>query len=185
MLSNQFKSKKTFLAPLNIVRQHSRAFLIGTIIPSVFGLFLGETVMAAQFNALQPILAGMTLITVEIFGVFLVDFPMSVIAGCIIARKSGMSKSKYGVIAGASFLTVFLVIVALMGILHNFTTYFDIFGLGNSVILAAQTAVQQFGFHLGIMMVMLLVFDYFLCMLGGILGFNIVQLFYPSNLKES
>ncbi len=141
--------------------------------------------MAAQFNALQPILAGLTLITVEIFGVFLADFPMSVTAGCIIARKTGEFKPKYGAVVGSSFLTVFLVMVALIGILHNFTTYFDVFGLGNSVILTAQTAVEQFGFYLGVIMVMLLVSDYFLCMLGGIPGFKIAQLFCHSNLNES
>jgi len=63
-----------------------------------------------------------------------------------------------------------------MGFLHNLTTFFDVFGLGDAVILALQTAWQQFGFLRGLMMFMFLVFDYFLCMLGGILGFKIVQL---------
>lgn len=176
--------KKQFVNPLTIIREHRTAFLVGTIIPSFFGLFLGETLLAVQFYAMQPILAGMTFLTVEVFGVLMIDFPMSVIAGCIIAKKTGISESRYGAIAGASFLTVFLIIVAFMGILHNFTTFFDIFGLGNAVIFAEQTALQQFGFHLGLMMFMLIVSDYFICMLGGILGFNIIQLIYPSNSRK-
>jgi|GEM_PF-2630153 len=182
---NYLMTNKSFVNPLNIIREHKTAFLVGAIIPSIFGLFLGETVMAVQFKALQPILAGMTFLTVEILGVFLIDFPMSVIAGCIIAKKTDISKSKYGIIAGAVFLTTFIIIVGIMGILHNFTTIFDVFGLGNAVILAAQTALQQFGFHLGVMVVMFMVFDYFLCMLGGILGFKIIQLVYPSDSKKT
>lgn len=174
---------KPFLTPLNIIYQHKTTFLVGTFIPGIFGLFLAEIIMAAQFNALQPILGSMTFLTVEIFGIFLVDFPMSVLAGCIIARKTGISESRYGALAGASFMTVFIMLVASMGILHTFITYFDVFGLGNAVILAAQTAFQQFGLHLVVMIAMLIVFDYFLCMLGGIIGFIIIQLFYPSNSK--
>jgi hypothetical protein len=170
---------------LNIISRYKTAFLVGTIIPSIIGIFLAEFIMAAQFDALQPILAGMTLFIVEILGVFLVDFPMSVLAGCIISRKTGLSESKYGNLAGTSFLTVFIIIVGLMGILHNFTTVFDVFGLGNAVILAAQAAFQQFGVKLVVMIVMLLIFDYFLCMLGGTLGFNILNLVYPSNYKKS
>lgn len=167
---------KLVLSSLEFIQEHKNAFLLGTIIPVLFGLFLGEVVISVMFHALQPILAGTTLVTVETLGAILVDFPLSVVAGIIIAKKIGTTESKYGVLTGAVFLTVFIVIVLCMGILHNFTTFFDVYGLGNAVILAVQTAWQQFGFHLGVMMFMFLVFDYFLCMLGGILGFKIVQL---------
>lgn len=168
--------KKTVLSSLEFIQEHRNAFLLGTIIPVLFGLFLGETVISAMFHALQPILAGMTLITVETLGAIFVDFPLSVVVGVIIAKKIGTTESKYGVLTGTIFLTVFIIIVLCMGLLHNVTTFFDVFGLGDAVILAVQTAWRQFGFHLGVMMFMFLVFDYFLCMLGGILGFKIVQL---------
>lgn len=167
---------KLVLSSLEFIQEHKNAFLLGIIIPVLFGLFLGETVISVMFHALQPILAGTTLVTVETMGAILVDFPLSVVAGIIIAKKIGTTESKYGVLTGAVFLTVFIVIVLCMGILHNFTTFFDVYGLGNAVILAVQTAWQQFGFHLGVMMFMFLIFDYFLCMLGGMLGFKIVQL---------
>lgn len=170
---------KSVSGSLDFIQEHRNAFLLGTIIPALFGLLLGETVISVMFHALQPILAGMTLLTVETLGAILVDFPLSVVAGIIIAKKIGnqeSTESKYGVMTGAIFLTVFIVIVLCMGLLHNFTTFFDVFGLGNAVILAAQTAWQQFGFHLGVMLFMFLVFDYFLCMIGGMLGFKIVQL---------
>ncbi len=167
---------KSVISSLEFIREHRNAFLLGTIIPALFGLFLGEAVISVMFHALQPILAGMTLITVETLGAILVDFPLSVVSGVIIAKIIGTNKSKYGVLTGAIFLTVFIVIVLCMGLLHNLTTLFDVFGLGNAVILAIQTAWQQFGFHLGLLMFMFLIFDYFLCMLGGILGFKIVQL---------
>lgn len=89
MHKGYIEAKKSFLRSLNIISNHKTAFLGGTIIPSILGIFLAEIIMAAPFNALQPIMAGTTLITVEIFGVFLVDFPMSVVAGCIIAKKQG------------------------------------------------------------------------------------------------
>jgi hypothetical protein len=40
----------------DILHKHRKAFLIGTFIPGIVGLFLAEAVMAIQFNALQPIL---------------------------------------------------------------------------------------------------------------------------------
>ncbi len=82
-------TKKTLFRPWDIIRKHRTAFLIGTLFPGFVGLFLAETVMAVQFKALQPILGGMTFLTVEALGAWLVDFPLSVLAGCIIARKTG------------------------------------------------------------------------------------------------
>lgn len=178
--------KKTSASFWNIIREHRTAFLVGGVIPSVFGFFLAETVMAIQFSAMQPILGGMTFLTVELFGAWLVDFPLSVVAGCIITKKMGASEAKYGALAGAVFLTIFLMLVACIGGgLHQFTTFFDVFGLGNAVLLAVQTARQQLGFHLAVIMFMFIVSDYFLCMLGGILGFHLVRLIYPSPTQES
>ena len=170
----------------NIIREHRTAFLVGSIIPGIIGLFLAETVMAVQFNALQPILGGMTLLTVELFGAWLVDFPLSVVAGFIITRKIGASEARVGALAGAFFLTTFLILVACIGGgLHQLTTFFDVYGLGNAVLLAVQTARQQLGFHLGVIMFMFMVSDYFLCMLGGMLGFHLVRLIHPSETGES
>ncbi len=178
--------KKSLNISLGFIRKHRTAFLIGTILPGIAGLFLAETVIAIQFKALQPILGGMTFLTVEALGAWLVDFPLSVLAGCIITRKSGASEAKYGALAGAAFLTVFILLVAIVGGgLHQFKMIFDVFGLGDAVLIAAQTARQQLGFHLGVIMFMFLVSDYFLCMLGGILGFNIIQLVYSSDAEKS
>jgi len=178
--------KKTPVSFWNIIREHRTTFLIGALIPGVFGLFLAEIVMAVQFKALQPILRGMTFLMVEVLGAWLVDFPLSVVAGCIIAKKMGTSEARYGALAGAVFLTIFIILVACIGGgLHQFTTFFDVFGLSNAVLLAVQTAWQQLGFHLGAIAFMFLVSDYFLCMLGGILGFKIIQLVYPSETKEA
>jgi hypothetical protein len=175
-------AKKTLIGYWDYIRNHRSAFLMGTFFPGFIGLFLAETVMAVQFKALQPILGGMTFLTVEAFGAWLVDFPLSVLAGCIITRKTGASELKYGALAGAVFLTVFILLVAIVGGgLSQLTTFFDVFGLGSAVLLAAQTARQQLGFHLGVIMIMFLVADYFLCMLGGMLGFIIIRLIYPSD----
>ncbi|MBK8902451.1 MAG: hypothetical protein IPM53_14790 [Anaerolineaceae bacterium] len=178
--------KKPLVRVWDIIRKHRKAFLIGTILPSIAGLFLAETVMAVQFKALQPILGGMTFLTVEALGAWLVDFPLSVLAGCMMARKIGTSEIRYGALAGAAFLTVFILLVGIVGGgLRQLTTFFDVFGLGDAVLVAVQTARQQLGFHLGVIMFMFLVSDYFLCMLGGILGFHIIRFGYPSNAKES
>jgi hypothetical protein len=178
--------KKTSVRFWNILCENWKAFLVGAIIPGVIGLFLAETVMAIQFNVLQPILGGMTFLTVELFGAWLVDFPLSVVSGCIITRKTGASDAKVGVLAGAVFLTVFLILVACIGGgLHQLTTFFDVFGLGNAVLLAVQTAKQQLGVHLGVIMFMFMVSDYFLCMLGGMLGFHLIRLIHPSETQES
>ena len=179
-------TKKNSVSIWNIIREHRIAFLVGALIPSVFGLFLAETVMAVQFNVLQPILGSMTFLTVEIIGALLVDFPLSVVAGCIITKKIGASEAKYGALAGAVFLTIFLMLVACIGgVLHQFAPFFDVFGLGDAVLLAAQTAREQLGFHLVVIMFMFMVSDYFLCMLGGILGFHLVRLIYPSETQGS
>jgi CBS domain containing-hemolysin-like protein len=98
---------KSVLSSLEFIQEHRNAFLLGTIIPALFGLFLGETVISVMFHTLQPISAGMTLIIVETLGAILVDFPLSVVAGFIIAKKIGTPKSKHGVLTGAIFLTVF------------------------------------------------------------------------------
>jgi len=83
-------------------------------------------------------------------------------------------------------LTIFLILVACIGGgLHQFAPFFDAFGLGNAVLLAVQTAREQLGFHLVAIMIMFLVSDYFLCMLGGILGFTLVRLIYPLETHES
>jgi len=177
---------KTLARVWDILRKHRKAFLIGTLLPSIAGLFLAETVMAVQFNALQPILGGMTFLTVEALGAWLVDFPLSVLAGGMIAKKIGASESRYGALAGAAFLTIFILLVAVVGGgLRQFTTFFDVFGLGDAVLVAAQTARQQLGFHLGVIVFMFLVSDYFLCMLGGMLGFHIIRFVYPSDAKAS
>lgn len=169
--------EKTLINIWGILRKHRTAFLIGTLLPSIIGLFLVEFVMTVQFNILQPILGGMTFLTVEALGAFLVDFPLSVLAGCIIAKKTGSSESRYGALAGAAFLTVFiLLVVCVGGGLHQFTNFFDVFGLGDAVLVAVQTARKQLGFHFGVIMFMFMVSDYLLCMLGGMLGFHIIKL---------
>ena len=179
-------TKKTSVSFWNIIREHWKTFLVGALIPSVFGIFLAETVMAVQFNTLQPILGGMTFLTVETFGAWLVDFPLSVVAGCIITKKIKASEAKYGALAGAVFLTIFLMLVACIGGgLHQFAPFFDVFGLGNAVLLAAQTAREQLGVHLVAILIMFMVSDYFLCMLGGMLGFHLVRLIYPLETQES
>jgi hypothetical protein len=178
--------KKISASFWTIIRKHWMTFLVGALIPGVFGLFLAETVMAVQFTALQPILGGMTFLTVELFGAWLVDFPLSVVAGCIITKKIDATDAKFGALAGAVFLTIFIMLVACIGGgLHQFATFFDVFGLGNAVLLAAQTARQQLGFHLGVIVFMFMVSDYLLCMLGGMLGFHIVRLIYPSETQYS
>jgi hypothetical protein len=178
--------KKTSVRFWNVLREHRTAFLVGALIPSALGLFLAEIVMAVQFNALQPILGGMTFLTVELLGAWLVDFPLSVIAGIIITRKIGACDARYGALAGAVFLTTFLILVACIGGgLHQFTSFFDVFGLGDAVLLAVQTARQQLGFHLGVIVFMFMVSDYFLCMLGGILGFHLTRLIHPTVTQES
>ena len=180
-------TKKTLAGPWDIIRKHRKAFLIGTLFPGFIGLILAETVMAVQFKALQPILGGMTFLTVEALGAWFVDFPLSVLAGCIIARKMGTSETRNtGALAGAAFLSVFILLVASVGGgLRLFTTSFDVFGFGYAVLVAVQTARQQLGFHLGVIVFMFLISDYFLCMLGGILGFNIIQLVYLSDAEGS
>jgi hypothetical protein len=178
IMMNWLSKSKIF----HTIRENRTAFLVGAIIPGVLGLFLAETVMAVQFKALQPILGGMTFLTVEFFGAFLVDFPLSVVAGCTITRKMGASEARFGALAGAFFLTIFILLVACIGGgLHQITTVFDVFGLGSVVVLAVQTARQQLGFHFGVIIFMFLVFDYCLCMLGGIVGFHLVKLFFPSD----
>jgi hypothetical protein len=116
--------KKTLLRVWDIIRKHWTAFLIGTLFPSIVGLFLAETVMAVQFNALQPILGGMAFLTVEALGAWLVDFPLSVLAGCIITKKVGASQPTYGTLAGAAFLTVFILLVASVG--GRFTPVYNV-----------------------------------------------------------
>lgn len=177
-------TKPTFAGLQPILRAHRKVFLMGGLIPGALGLFLGETVMAVQFNALQPILGGMTFLTVEFFGAFLVDFPLSVLAGYLVTRRLRTFEARHGALAGAVFLTLFILLVACAGILGQFTTLFDVFGIRAAVLLAAQTARQQLGFHLGIIMVMFLVSDYFLCMLGGTLGFHIMQLIHPCETRQ-
>jgi len=54
--------KKTLVRVWDIIRKHRSAFLMGTLLPSIVGLFLAETVMAVQFKALQPILGGFNII---------------------------------------------------------------------------------------------------------------------------
>lgn len=162
---------------ITIIREHRTVLVLGTLIPAIFGLLLAELVLAPMFHALQPVLHGMTLITVETFGALLVDFPLAVIAGFIMAKKTNLTESKYGVLVGAIFLTVFIIVVLCIGLfLRNITTFFDVFGLGDAVILAVKTAWEQFGYNLAVMIFMFLIFDYVLCMLGGMLGFKIVQL---------
>ena len=67
-----------------------------------------------------------------------------------------------------------------MGVFYTISPL-DVFSLGNAVIIAAQTAWQRFGYHLGLMRVMFMVFDYCLCMLGGVLGFKIAELIFKSD----
>ncbi len=60
--------RKSVLMSWNIIREHKGAFIIGTLVPALFGILLGETVMAPMFYALQPILHGMTLILLKPLG---------------------------------------------------------------------------------------------------------------------
>ena len=178
--------QKTIVRSWNIIREHRVVFMIGTLLPSIIGIFLAETVMVIQFNTLQPILGGITFITVEALGACLIDFPMSVLAGFIIAGKTGTSSLENGALAGASFLTVFILLVACAGgILHRFAGFVDVFGLGDAALFAAQIAWEQFGYRFAVIMFMFLVADYLLCMLGGILGFMIIRLIHYPATEES
>ncbi len=49
-------TKNTLVNILDILSKHRKAFLIGTLLPGIVVLLLTETVMAVQFNILQPIL---------------------------------------------------------------------------------------------------------------------------------
>lgn len=177
---------QTLYRPWDFMRHHRAAFMLGTLLPAFIGLFLAEIVMAVQFRALQPVLGGMTFLTVEALGAWLIDFPLSVVASCIITKRSGASQPEHGALAGAVFLTVFILLVASVGGgLRLFTTVFDVFGLGDAVLTAVLSARQELGFHLGPIMFMFLVADYFLCMLGGMLGFHIIRLLYPLKTEEA
>ncbi len=58
---------------------------------------------------------------------------------------------------------------------RQFTSALDVFGLSEATLAAVKTARVGFGGIFPVMLLMILVYDYMLCMLGGLVGFYLSQ----------
>jgi len=150
-----------------------RSYFTSAVLPAAFGLVLGELLMTRMFVLFQPVLGAMTFLTVEVVGAFLIDFPMACLSAFIFAGKQPQAKPRDGVLTGAAFVTTFLLFIVFMMVLRQFTNAIDVFGLYESVSLAARTSREGFGGIFPVMVLTFLAFEYLLCMMAGLVGFEL------------
>jgi len=150
-----------------------RSYFISAVLPAAFGLVLGELLMARMFALFQPVLGAMTFLTVEVVGALLIDFPMACLSAFIFTRKQNQAKPRDGVFTGAAFVTTFLLFIVVMMVIRQFTNAFDLFGLYESVTVAAQTSREGFGGIFPVVVLAFLAFEYLLCMTAGLVGFEL------------
>jgi len=151
----------------------TRSYFVNALVPALLGLILGELLMARLFVLSQPVLGGMTFSVVEILGAFVIDIPLACLSAFLLTRKQPQIGPRGGILAGAAFLTTFLLLIALMILIRQFTSVLDVFGLSDATTTAMRTAREGFGGLFPVMLVMIFVFDYIFCMLGGLVGFHL------------
>ena len=151
----------------------ARSYFLNALVPALLGLVLGELLMTRQFALFQPVLGSMTFSVAEIFGAFLIDIPLACLSAFLFARKQPQVGPRGGMFAGAAFLTTFLLLIVLMVLIRQFTSALDVFGLSDATTIAVRTARDGFGGLFPILLLMILVFDYIFCMLGGLAGFHL------------
>ncbi|MCK2213275.1 hypothetical protein MF672_005615 [Actinomadura sp. ATCC 31491] len=149
------------------------AHLVSLLLPGVLGLVLGEAFLRHQIEALQRALGSMTFIVVEALGALLIDFPLAFLSSLLyLALTPGTGPAREGMLAGARFLTTFLLLVALMAVLRRFTGRFDVAGLHAAVRTSIIAARDGLSWRFPLMMGLFLVADYLLCMLAGLLAYQ-------------
>ena len=84
-----------------------RSYFTSAILPAAIGLVLGELLMTRMFVLFKPVLGGMTFITVEVVGAFLIDFPMDCLSAFIFARRQPQAGPRDGILTGAVFVITF------------------------------------------------------------------------------
>jgi len=150
-----------------------RSYFTSAILPAAIGLVLGELLMTRMFVLFQPVLGGMTFLTVEVVGAFLIDFPMDCLSAFIFARRQPQAGPRDGILTGAVFVITFSLFIGLMIGLRQFTIALDLFGLYESVSVAAWTAREGFGGIFPVVILTFLSFEFLICMVAGLVGFEL------------
>ncbi len=107
------------------------------------------------------------------------------VSAILFTWKHPQFSPRSGVLAGAAFVTTFLLWIVLMILLRQFTGALDVFGLSDALSVAARTAREAFGGLFPVMFLMILIYDCVLCMLGGLVGFYLSTDGLSRELKRS
>jgi hypothetical protein len=139
--------------------------LISSALMAFFALPIGLTTIPLEMAALLKEVGWMAYPIIEVLNVFLIDFPMSILACLLFSIVNKKVRVKDGMICGLLYLTI------LIGLI------FTVASLGNvEPMIKGITMLQQ---NLGLMFlvwcVMFLLLDYGMCILGGALGVVIVN----------
>jgi hypothetical protein len=127
---------------------------------------IGFTTIPLEISALLKEVGWMAFPIVEVMNVFLIDFPMSMLAAILFSIINKKSRIEDGVMCGFLYLSILILLIIPVGL---FTEN------AKPMIKGAIMLQQNLGLMFPVLCVLFLLMDYGMCMLGGVLGVIIVN----------
>jgi len=150
---------------LNIIGV-KKGHVMSSAIMAITGLIIGLLTMPAEATVLLKTLDGMAFPVLEVMNVFLIDFPMSILAAVLFTLINKGAKIKDGIICGFLFLLIIIFLIFSVGVST---------GMAEPIADTAIKSSHLFGFAFPIFCLIFLLFDFGVCVLGGILGITIMR----------
>ncbi|MDK2782341.1 MAG: hypothetical protein PWR13_1369 [Archaeoglobi archaeon] len=145
-----------------------RNHLTSSVSVAFLALPVGFATIPLEMSALLEKVGWMAYPIVEVLNVFLIDFPMSMLAGILFSIVNKKARVKDGMICGLLYLTILILLIFIAASLGNVEP-----------MMKGITALQR---NLGLIFpawcVMFLLLDYGMCMFGGVLGVIVAKEFW-------
>ena len=128
---------------------------------AIVGFVIGLTTMPIEAEILLKTVDGLAWLMLEVINVLLIDFPMCLLAGLTFAHLHKDAKLRDGVICGTLFLIVIIFLIFTAG---------QLFTITEPIKIASGELKSFFGAKYVLIGLTFLIFDFGMCMLGGVLG---------------
>ena len=136
-------------------------YLMISSIFAIVGFVIGLATMPIEAEILLKTVDGLAWLILEIINVLLIDFPMCLLAGLTFAYLHKDAELKDGVICGILFLIVIIFLIFTVG---------QLFAITEPIKIAFGELRNLFGVKSVLVSLPFLIFDFGMCMLGGVLG---------------
>jgi len=129
-----------------------------------FALLFGIALVPIEVKALSREIGWMAYSLLLIKDIFLIDFPMSMLAAMLFSIVDKKPQVEDGIICGVLYLSILIPLIFIIGTITKM--------LPTEAIIALQQNLGPVFIAWGVMYLLL---DYGLCILGGILGIIVVR----------